>query len=124
MITEIKRLKNRKEVLAIFDKAFRTRTADEWEEVLKVHDLLFEKIQKTEALPGDPQVIANEYIVDFDHPTSGKIKMLNYPAGLSETPGGPKSAAPELGQHTEEILTNVGGYTGEEIVQFKDAGII
>jgi crotonobetainyl-CoA:carnitine CoA-transferase CaiB-like acyl-CoA transferase len=67
---------------------------------------------------------ANNYIVDFNHPTAGQVKLVGIPVGLSMTPGRIRMGAPEFGQHTEEVLMEVGGYTWEEIAELKSQEII
>ena len=70
-----------------------------------------------------PQVLANDYIVDFDHPQHGATKMVGLPVGLSETPGAVREPAPELGQHTEEVLLEM-GLDWEKIAALKESGVI
>jgi len=62
---------------------------------------------------------ANDYIVDFDHPQFGPTKMLGLPVRLSETPGAIRLPAPELGQHTEEVLLEVLGYDWDRITTLR-----
>ena len=62
-------------------------------------------------------------LVDIDQPQMGRIKIAGSPLHLSETPGEIYAPAPLLGEHTEEILTNL-GYTLNEITLFKNKGII
>ena len=71
----------------------------------------------------DPQVIANDYIIEADHPTMGKVKLVNFPIQFSKTPAQPRSAAPECGQHTEEVLLE-NGYTWEQIAELKSQELI
>ena len=66
----------------------------------------------------------NGYIVDFDHPVLGKIKMPGYPVHFSKSWAGTRVAAPELGEHTEEVLTDIGDYTKDEIVRLQKEGVI
>ena len=72
----------------------------------------------------DPQMPANDYIVDFDHPTHGPTKMVGVPVTLSETPGGVRAPAPELGQHTEEVLIDVLGWDWDRITELRKAEAI
>ena len=72
----------------------------------------------------DPQVFANEYVVDTKHPTMGATKTTGLPVKFSKTPAAVGAAAPEFGQHTEEILTEVCGYGWEEVSEFREAGVI
>ena len=75
------------------------------------------------ALPAAPQVQANDYIVDFDHPQHGTIQMLGMPVRLSETPGSIRSPAPEFGQHSEEILLDL-GYDWDAISDLRKREVI
>ena len=75
-------------------------------------------------LKDDPQVIANDYITDFDHPVLGKVQMCNFPVAFSETPGSICREAPELGQHTEAILVDELGYDWDDIARFQEAWAI
>lgn len=72
----------------------------------------------------DPQVWANRYVIQFAHPVLGDMKMLNYPVDFSETPIEVRAPAPAFGQHTEEVLLDVGGYTWDELVKLKENKVI
>jgi crotonobetainyl-CoA:carnitine CoA-transferase CaiB-like acyl-CoA transferase len=71
----------------------------------------------------DPQVIANEYVVEIDDPIHGKVKVPGIPVKLSKTPGKVDKLAPELGQHTEEVLMEVLGYTWDDLAKLREAGV-
>jgi crotonobetainyl-CoA:carnitine CoA-transferase CaiB-like acyl-CoA transferase len=71
----------------------------------------------------DPQALANGFIVEVEHPTHGKFKNVASPVQLSKTPPSIRTTAPELGQHTEEILLEM-GYTWDDIILFKEASAI
>ncbi|MFQ5827367.1 MAG: CaiB/BaiF CoA transferase family protein [Dehalococcoidia bacterium] len=116
---------NCEELISLLDDIFATRTCDEWIEILKNSgDLVFSPIQRISELPQDPQVIANEYITEFDHPTLGRTKDTGFPVAFSKTPASVRLPAPECGQHTEEVLLEVGGYTWEEIERLRDEEVI
>ena len=71
----------------------------------------------------DPQVLENDYVVEFDHPTAGRVKEMGYPVRFSETPAQIVREAPEFGQHTEEVLQEL-GYSWEEIGAFREQGVV
>ena len=113
------------ELTAIIAERFKTRTADEWDAAFAEHkDLIYAKVQSIDELEDDPQVIANNYITDFEHPVIGPIKMCNFPVGFSETPAGVWKEAPELGQDTETILLEELGYDWDSIQKLQEAGTI
>ena len=64
-------------------------------------------------IASDPQVLANDYIVEVEHPVLGRIREIGMPIRFGETPVGGCTAAPELGQHTEEVLLEFGFEWGE-----------
>ncbi|MDP6782962.1 MAG: CoA transferase, partial [Dehalococcoidia bacterium] len=123
--TADKRRENRGEMISIMDKIFATRTCDEWISVFQEFpDFIYERVNSVSDLPEDPQVVANDYIVDFPHPTIGDIKMINVPVTYSKTPGGIQTAAPECGQHTEEVLTEICGYSWDEVAGLRESQVI
>ena len=67
---------------------------------------------------------ANEYIVDYDHPRLGKTQVVGVPVRLSKTPGDPKGAAPEFGEHTELVLTELLDYSWEDVATLREGEVI
>ena len=122
--TDDKRLENAEQLVTIFDGLFATRPRDEWLKIFAEYDLFCCGINSVTELANDPQITENDYLVDFEHPTLGKIKIPGYPAHFSESWAKTTSAAPELGEHTEEVLVELGGYTEKEVVQLKTEGVI
>ncbi len=119
------RYENTEEITRILDERFATKTSDEWDKTLRDGgDFIYAKVQTVDELPEDPQVIANDYITTFDHPVLGPTKMTNHPNHYSETPAGIWREAPELGQHTEEVLIDELGYDWDDIGRLQEAGAI
>ena len=122
--TDEMRLENAKELVAIFDQIFATRPLEEWLNIFAKYDLFCCAVNRPGELADDPQVLANHYLVDFEHPTLGKIKIPGYPVHFSESSAGTTSAAPELGEHTDEVLSTLGEYTRDEIAQLREERVI
>jgi crotonobetainyl-CoA:carnitine CoA-transferase CaiB-like acyl-CoA transferase len=117
------RIKNIDELYALLDDCFLGKTTAAWMEVLEAHDMICAPVQDFETLINDPQALANEYITSVEHPTAGTTPIVGFPWKFSETPAHAAAAAPELGQHTEEILLAF-GYSWEEIGALRDTGAI
>ena len=122
--TDGKRLANAEELVVIFDKIFATRPREEWLKIFAEHDLFCSAVHSLKDMAEDPQILENGYLVDFEHPTLGNIKVPGYPGHFSEAWAGTSRAAPELGEHTEEVLRDLCGYSKEEIMSLRQKGII
>ena len=119
------RTEHRRELIAILDSIFVTKTRPEWTEILnKSADIVWERVQDVFDLPDDPQVIANNYLVDFDHPVLGPTKWLQTPLGYNKTPLSTRKMAPAHGENTEEVLMEALGYTWDDIGALQEAGAI
>ena len=115
--------KNAEELVAILDDRFATKTREEWMRILKDAECIFTPIQSLTEVVNDPQALANHYIINVDRPGWGKIKMSGFPWDFSATPAAWRREAPGLGQHTEEVLLEV-GYTKDDIARFRAEGAI
>ena len=71
----------------------------------------------------DPHAVARQMVVDLVHPGAGPIKALGIPVKLSDTPGAVDRPAPLLGQHTTDILTEL-GYTDAEQHALRESGAV
>ncbi len=120
-----KRMENNRELISILDKVFATETRAVWlKRLAENRDFLFAAVNTIDDVVNDPQVLANKYIADFDHPEWGKIKEVAFPVKLTKTPASLRREAPMLGQHTEEVLMEILGYTWEDIGKLKERGVI
>ena len=117
--------KNAASLVAIFDEVFATRPRDEWMRTLKRSgDFIYTIVNSVSDLPNDPQVRANDYVVDYDHPVLGNLTLLGMPVKLSATPGDARGHAPELGEHTEMLLTELLGYSWDDVARLRESNVI
>lgn len=120
------RARNRVACIEILDEIFAMKPRDEWVKALREDqgDYIYSIVNDVDDLPDDPQIRANNYVVDVEHPEHGTIQMLGMPIGLSETPGAIRSLAPELGQHTEEVILEVLGWDWDRISALHEKEVI
>jgi CoA:oxalate CoA-transferase len=102
----------------------KAKTVAEWLTQMEEIGVPCGPINTVDRVVGDPQVQARQMIVDVEHEGVGMVKMAGCPVKLSETPGGIQGPAPTLGQHTEEILRSLLGYTKEAVAQLRKAGVV
>jgi crotonobetainyl-CoA:carnitine CoA-transferase CaiB-like acyl-CoA transferase len=108
--------------LETMDKIFATNTRDYWVKTLRQFDVICAPINTVLETSQDPDVIANNYITEVDHPKAGKIKVVGFPWKFSKFK--PKAGiAPELGEHNREILHGL-GYSDIDMEQLKKDGVI
>ena len=118
------RMTNMPALIAQFDELFATRPRDHWVDLLSRHELMAARVQDYVELEQDVQVVANGYIVEIDHPSGRRVKMVNHPVRFGAAPGvGVKGPAPEFGQHTEEVLLEA-GLSWEDIAALSEQGAI
>jgi crotonobetainyl-CoA:carnitine CoA-transferase CaiB-like acyl-CoA transferase len=86
----------------------RTRTRDEWYDFLVKADVCVGKVYEPEEVVADPQVQARDMIVEMRHPVHGTVTQFGQPIKLSDTPGTIRSVAPYSGEHTDQVLGELG----------------
>lgn len=111
--------------IEILDQVFAGKPLAEWLTILRAGgDFIFCQVNAVDDLPDDPQVRANDYVVDYEHPRHGATQVIGLPVRLGETPGSIRLPAPEFGEHTEQILTEVLGYSWEQVAALKEREVI
>ena len=99
------------------------KTKAEWEKIFRENDALGAAVRNYKEVIEDPHILANEMVEYVDHPVTGRTPMVGIPIKLSRTPGRVKGPPPTLGQHTVEILHEV-GFTDREIQDLRKLKII
>lgn len=117
------RAENAVELVTILEETFKQKSYKDWTEILSRNKLIWAPLQTPLEVTQDEQAIANDYFGDWDHPTYGPIRLLNNPIKLSATPAENRCKAPELGEHSDEILSEL-GYSQEKIEELRRTGII
>ncbi|MFC1894018.1 CaiB/BaiF CoA transferase family protein [Chloroflexota bacterium] len=118
------RSKNSEELITILNGVFGTKPQEEWVQRFRESgELIYGPINTIDDAVEDPQILANRYLIDYEHPVYGLSKLLGFPYQFSEAELSVKRPAPEFGQHTEEVLVE-SGYTWEDIIRLKEQEVI
>ena len=110
-------------LVALLDEIFATRTRAEWGDILDRCGMWWAPVQTTEDVVADPQAHAAGVFVEVPAAGGGTVPGVASPVDFSVTPWAPAGPSPECGQHTEEVLLEL-GYDWEQIGALKDAGAI
>jgi len=97
-------IRAREEIEAII----RTRTRDEWFDLLVKQDVCVGKVYDVEEVFQDPQVLHRRMMVEVEHPELGKVREVGIAIKMSDTPGSIRRLGPYTGEHTDEVLRELG----------------
>jgi len=112
------------ELISIIDSKIGAVTYSELEAAFtEAGEIVYGRIQNPVEVAKDPQALANEFFIEMDHSSGEKITFIASPAKFSETPATIRATAPELSQHGEEILLDL-GYGWDKLIELKDKGVI
>jgi crotonobetainyl-CoA:carnitine CoA-transferase CaiB-like acyl-CoA transferase len=117
------RMKNLAALTPLIAERLKSRTSAEWIREFEAAGVPVGPVNRIGEMLADPQVKAREMVVEVDHPRAGRTKALGLPIKFSETPGEITRAAPLLGQHTREVLADL-GYSPAEIDRLSSEGAI
>ncbi len=117
------RVQHRDSLLPVLEAKFLSGSGEEWLERLQSAGIPSAPINTVDRALGDPQVLARGMVVEVDHPAAGRLKLPGPPYKLSETPATVRTPPPLLGQHTDEILGEL-GFSPAEIQNFRLTGTV
>ncbi len=122
--TNVERTANHSELFPILSEIMRQRTTDEWIDALENIGVPCGPINTIDKVVNHPQVQARNMITQVIHQMTGAVEVPGLPIKLSDTPGNVDIPAPNLGEHTVEILTDVLKMSTDEVKQLKQEKII
>ena len=119
----MERSKRFRELYALIDEAMPQRTTDEWVEALLASDILFGKVNTPDDLLRDPHLAALNMFPVVQHPTEGPLRLIGFPIELTDTPNQLRRLPPRLGQHSREVLLEL-GYSDAELAALQHCGTL
>jgi len=109
--------------LALIQSALKMRTTAEWVETLEAAGVPCAPVLTRSEVIEHPQTLANGILMETDHPVAGRLRQTRTPARFEGTPPEHRFGAPQLGEHTDEILREAGLDDGD-IRSLRKAGIV
>lgn len=122
--TNAKRVKNRAQIMPIFEEKMRQKTRDEWLQLFEEAKLPCGPILDLAEVFADPNMKSREMLFTLEHPIEGMVPQLGFPYKLFTTPAKAKSCPPRLGEHNKEILTEWLNYSNQDVEHLREEGVI
>jgi crotonobetainyl-CoA:carnitine CoA-transferase CaiB-like acyl-CoA transferase len=113
----------REQIARILEPVMRTRTTAEWVEYLVPKGVWAAPVLDYDGVFADPAVKEADVTEEVDHPTAGRVRLLRFPLEFSSGRAAIRRVPPASGEHTEEILQEL-GYTPEEVTRFRQAKVV
>lgn len=123
-VTNPLRTQNEAALKPLIEEYTKTKTRWETAKLLLSQDVPSAPVYNVGEAVDDPHIAAREMIIELDQPQYGKVRIAGCPIKFSETPIKTFDPAPLLGQHTEEILTSVLGYSKTQVAELKKKGLV
>ncbi|MGD2126748.1 MAG: CoA transferase [Desulfobacteraceae bacterium] len=119
-----KRHQNHAILEPILIEVFKSKTRDEWFSLFEETGLIYGPVNNIEQVVNDPHILAREMVLEVIHSRLGRLKVVGTPMKFSRTSCRIEKASPDLGEHTEEILTSELNLSPDEIEKLKEEGVI
>ncbi len=120
--TNESRVRHRAALNAILTPIFTHATVKEWMARLEAREVLCAPVNRYADLTSDPQVAATGMLVPDTHPRAGRFTNLGTPVRFGRTPGTIRTPAPQLGEHTDAVLSEAG--LADEIARLRAARVV
>lgn len=122
--TNADRVGHREELDAVLEPLLQTRPRHEWLARFAAADVPAGDVCTVAEALDSPRTAARDMVVTLDHPTIGPIRQTGLPLKFSETPGGPATAPPRLGEHTDRVLAELCGLGSDELDDLYRRGVV
>lgn len=117
------RVKNRDILVPAINEITTTKTTDEWLKIFEKHQFPFAAVNDIQTVLRHDHTKARNMVTQVEHPTCGPISLINTPVKFSDTQPSIRTAPPTLGQHTVDIMSEI-GYSDEQVRSFRSNGIV
>ena len=118
------RVANRESLAEVLNEAFAARDAREWIKELHQVGIPSGVINSIEDVFNHPQAQERDLKIEIDHPTIGEVEFPGFPYKFSDTPAQVRRPPPLLGEHTEEVLVELLGYSPQEVASYQERGVV
>ncbi|MBI6575517.1 CoA transferase [Pseudomonas viridiflava] len=123
-LTNKLRVANRGELIPLIRQATVFKTTAQWVDELEAAGVPCGPVNDLAQVFADPQVLARGLALELPHALGGRVAQVASPIRLSETPVEYRRAPPLLGEHTSQVLQELLGMSGDEVVALREAGVL
>lgn len=115
---------HRLELIEALEEVISRESSAHWRGVFSDKQMSADVIEGYEYPAADQAAIDNRYILDLDDASLGRLRMLGFPLFMTDTPARLRRGAPRAGQHSDEVLAELLGYSEHDIVGLRSQGVI